>query len=76
MTVIILIFDRLLGQETTESKNSNIQQGSSRTQSGVQNSRNRVDLSNKYEQYIHPLKENGVEPSYFQYIKKLPGKPI
>ncbi len=75
LTVIILIFDRLLGQEATESKNSNIQ-GSSRTQSGVQNSRNRVELSSKYEQHIYPLKEKGVEPTYFPYIKKLPGKPI
>ncbi|CAI2169397.1 7180_t:CDS:2 [Funneliformis geosporum] len=59
------------GQETTENKNSNIQ-GSSRTQSGVQNSRNKTDLS--YEKYIRPLKEKGVEPTYFPYINKLPGK--
>ncbi|CAB5324144.1 unnamed protein product [Rhizophagus irregularis] len=61
--------------ETTENKNSNIQ-GSSRIQSGAQGSRNKFDLSSTYEQYIRPLKENGVdkEPTYFPYISKLPGK--
>jgi len=71
----MLYFITPQGQETTENKNSNIQ-GSSRIQSGAQGSRNKFDLSSTYEQYIRPLKENGVdkEPTYFPYISKLPGK--
>jgi hypothetical protein len=70
----MLYFITPQGQESAENKSSNIQ--GSRIQSGVQGSRNKFDLSSTYQQHIRPLKENGVdkEPTYFQYISKLPGK--